>query len=108
MPIIHAPRDGDQRSGRDRDKQDPRFDSVPFLVVNVHLASDVLGQTSTPISSLSHLRPRGPTKLTNNKNTMPAHEKLACPLGKLLKPSLSRSVRVQIVHEVKPSVGLEV
>jgi hypothetical protein len=78
----------------------------------VHLASDVLRPISTAISSLPHTHTPSTTtqkrKLTNNKNTMPAHEKLACPLGKLLKPSLSRSVRVQIVHEVKPRVGLEV
>ena len=42
------------------------------------------------------------------KYHIPVHAKLACPLGKLLNPSVRRSVRVQMVHDVSPCTGLSV
>lgn len=42
------------------------------------------------------------------KYHMPVAEKLACPDGNDLKPSCSRSVRVQAVQDVKPCTGLDV
>ncbi len=86
IPVVHASRDCDQARRDDGDEQDPRLDRVALLVVDVHLAGDVLSEGQSIREGPDNLEGESVAP-TSSRNVMPPQENDAWPDGNDLCPT---------------------